>query len=285
MQCDNSYQSVEVKVRRTAFTLVELLVVISILAMLLAILLPALVKTRNNAKRIICSKRLSQISLAMSAYAVDCQDKIILAHDPYGTNNKQLRTQLWHILLLPYIGKQVSATDPSKNLSEVFFCPQDKDPHPIGYGPPNPHAVGMTSYAPNGCYQAATATSNEIRLGAAGGYKSTQIRQPSACMLMAETSYAGRIYDALYDATMASKLFLIDHLVGHHRRTSGFYHNNSMNIMYVDGHINNLRGIKCQKDDQFIPSSDYAAGKYMFWPELTLPDADINPEFWGPGYK
>jgi prepilin-type N-terminal cleavage/methylation domain-containing protein/prepilin-type processing-associated H-X9-DG protein len=266
--------------RRKAFTLVELLVVISIIALLLAILMPALIKTRDNAKRIICSKRLSQISLAMSAYASDCQDKIIMAHDPYGTMppNKQLRSQLWHILLLPYIGKQVSS-DPNKNLSEVFFCPQDKDPHPMGYIPSMPHIGGMTSFAPNGYYQAATAISEEIRLGAAGGYKFTQIRQSSVCMLMAETSYAGRIYDAKCSAVMPLNL----PLTGHHRMTSGFYHSNAMNVMFVDGHIDHIKGIACAVSD--APSDDYAAGKYMFWPELMLPDADSKPEFWGPGYK
>lgn len=258
--------------RRKAFTLVELLVVISIIAMLLAILMPALVKTRDNAKRIICSKRMSQISLAMSAYASDCQDKILLAHD----YKKELRAQLWHILLLPYVGKYVSG-DASKNLSEVFFCPQDKDPHPIGFGQPNPHTVGMTSFAPNGYYD----TSEGIRLGPAGGYKFTQIRQPAVCMLIAETSYAGRIYDANCSAAIPLNLSL----TGHHRMTSGFYHNNSMNIMFVDGHIDHIKGISCATltpDD--MPYKDYAAGKYMFWPELTLPDADSKPEFWGPGY-
>jgi prepilin-type N-terminal cleavage/methylation domain-containing protein/prepilin-type processing-associated H-X9-DG protein len=290
MRCKNSYQLSVIgyqseEVKRTGFTLVELLVVISIIALLLAILMPALIKTRDNAKRIICSKRLSQISLAMSAYAVDCQDKIVMAHDPNCASTPalkaKLRLQLWHILLLPYVGKQVSA-DPGKNLSEVFFCPQDKDPHPIGCNKA-PHA-GMTSFAPNGCYQAATATSGEIKLGAAGGYKFSQIRQPSACMLIAETSYAGRIYDGKCKATAALDLYSIDKLAGHHRMTSGFYHNNSMNVMFVDGHIDHIKGIACPPAGEEFTPPDYAAGKYMFWPELTLPDADSKPEFWGPGY-
>jgi prepilin-type N-terminal cleavage/methylation domain-containing protein/prepilin-type processing-associated H-X9-DG protein len=266
--------------RRKAFTLVELLVVISIIALLLAILMPALVRTRDNAKRIICSKRLSQISLAMSAYAVDCQDKITIAHDPNSEPNPalraKLRLQLWHILLLPYVGKQVSA-DPSKNLSDVFFCPQDKDPHPIGFGSSNPHAAGMTSFAPNGYYD----TLRGIKLGPAGGYKFSQIRQASEVMLIAETSYAGRIYDAQCSTTIPLNL----PLTAHHRMTSGFYHNNSMNVMFVDGHIDHIKGIACKAANEFMPYKDSAAGKYMFWPKLTLPDADSEPEFWGPGYK
>jgi prepilin-type N-terminal cleavage/methylation domain-containing protein len=54
---------------KKGFTLVELLVVISIIAVLLAVLMPALSKAREMAKRVICGSNLRQWGIAIGAYA------------------------------------------------------------------------------------------------------------------------------------------------------------------------------------------------------------------------
>ncbi len=53
----------------SAFTLVELLVVISIIAVLLAVLMPSLNKAKSNAKKVVCMSTLKQIAIGMNAYA------------------------------------------------------------------------------------------------------------------------------------------------------------------------------------------------------------------------
>jgi prepilin-type N-terminal cleavage/methylation domain-containing protein len=64
------------KAKKAGFTLVELLVVISIIAILMAVLLPAVQKAREGARRAVCAGQCRQIGVAMTTYTVDYENML-----------------------------------------------------------------------------------------------------------------------------------------------------------------------------------------------------------------
>jgi prepilin-type N-terminal cleavage/methylation domain-containing protein len=63
--------------RSRGFTLVELLVVISIIALLLSIMMPALSRAREQAKRVVCSSLLKQWHIAVNSYATENNEWLV----------------------------------------------------------------------------------------------------------------------------------------------------------------------------------------------------------------
>ena len=104
---------------RPAFTLVELLVVIGIIAVLLAILLPALSKARERSQRTACLSNLRQLAAATIMYANQYKDRLPNANPRGSAKSYDPTNTLFTDFSAAFIDS-----------GPVFHCPSDRDDVP-----------------------------------------------------------------------------------------------------------------------------------------------------------
>ena len=184
------------------FTLIELLVVIAIIAILAAMLLPALRSARARGQQSNCLGKCRQIMLAVDSYVSDNGDWF-----PYDDPSNSEVLGIWQYGILPYINKNI--TYDSSHKPEF-----DKVPVMEFFSDPGMTDTGVLVSRWESNYGA-----NNNLLKGARCKKRGQIKQPSRTMFLLCGSLKYRIVN-------------VD------KRSYWIYpHNNQVNTTFADGHV------------------------------------------------
>ena len=214
------------------FTLIELLVVIAIIAILAAILLPTLKKSRERAVSSQCQSNLKQIGQGLNAYAAAYDDFLPPGYDK-GKNVLNTRThELFKLMGLNYSSVEAEAQKFMEGKNTVTNCPG------------NNWEGGnfRIDFSNNACVLPLLDANGNPSSGW-GGYpqrKTGSIRKPSmviAYMDAPDYDGSGRAFMTLNGSK------------GMNNKRAGFHHNKSSNILWVDLHVQPKQQHEIEEDN------------------------------------
>ena len=193
---------------RSGFTLVELLVVLAVIALLAAILLPALSKAKESARTTQCLNQMRQLGLAVRLYVDENGDAF-----PRSEHSAFASGQLpWERSLAPLLGSSTTAW--TNLLKGLYHCPSDKRTTPWSYGLNVYYELG-----PDDDYTGKPQTWR----------RPTQVPRPSATVLFAENNSRA---DHLMPEFWYSQADAVDLASTRHKERASY--------TFVDGHASLL---------------------------------------------
>lgn len=214
--------------RRSAFTLVELLVVIGIIAVLVAILLPALARARQQAMSAQCLSNLRQIGMALTMYANDNHSVI-----PMATINGS-GVPRWHQLLQGVDNTGTLIGNVYIQNTQILSCPRARPEKPGTYGMFNNDFVKkkLPRYGPEMFYNG-TSGSPTFK-----GIFLTRTPTPSDYLLVGCTSWYNTALSTFFIDQGSYSWISYGGDIGSGGQFAGLWaaHMNQVNAVFADGH-------------------------------------------------